>query len=220
MRNLYEILEIKRDASDAEIKKAYKKQALKYHPDQSGETSSEKFMEVHDAYEILGDKAKRTAYDLANSPKKPSAKKPSAKPKSQPNPQPQPQAKSYSFDPEELKKATSQSKEDGDMEVFNWSYQSFTMFIESLTKKNWTKRDQEIDKQTRAKRFKEGVASSLDEEVRLMGVQKEYLSVLYDFKKATKDLEGFNPYYWIKEIPSNLSYYDGRIEYYKARLAE
>ena len=64
--NYYTILEISRDASDDEIKKSYRKLALKYHPDRnpSGDKFFEnRFKEIVDAYHVLSDKNRRTIYD-------------------------------------------------------------------------------------------------------------------------------------------------------------
>lgn len=64
-RDIYEVLGVSKDASDDEIKKAYRKLAVKYHPDKNpGDKESEKkFMEAAEAYEILKDKQKRAQYD-------------------------------------------------------------------------------------------------------------------------------------------------------------
>ena len=64
-RDLYEVLGVKRDASDDEIKKAYRKLARQYHPDRNpGDKQAEAhFKEVQDAYDVLSDKTKRTNYD-------------------------------------------------------------------------------------------------------------------------------------------------------------
>lgn len=64
-RDYYEILGITRDADDAEIKKAFRKQAKNYHPDLNpgDEESEKKFKEVNEAYEVLSDPAKREKYD-------------------------------------------------------------------------------------------------------------------------------------------------------------
>ncbi|HAE43602.1 MAG TPA: molecular chaperone DnaJ [Clostridiales bacterium] len=64
-RDYYEILGITRDADDAEIKKAFRKQAKNYHPDLNpgDEESEKKFKEVNEAYEVLSDSAKREKYD-------------------------------------------------------------------------------------------------------------------------------------------------------------
>ncbi|MBN9231921.1 MAG: molecular chaperone DnaJ [Legionella sp. 40-6] len=64
-RDYYELLEVSRTASDAEIKKAYRKLAMKYHPDRnSGDSSAEeKFKEIQYAYSVLSDPQKRAAYD-------------------------------------------------------------------------------------------------------------------------------------------------------------
>jgi DnaJ-class molecular chaperone len=64
-RDLYEILGVKREASEDEIKKAHRKLARQYHPDRNpGDKQAEaKFKEVQDAYDVLGDKTKRSNYD-------------------------------------------------------------------------------------------------------------------------------------------------------------
>lgn len=61
--NPYSVLEVSKDASQAEIKKAYKSLAKKYHPDNSESASPEKFKEVSEAYEKIGDPEKRKHYD-------------------------------------------------------------------------------------------------------------------------------------------------------------
>ena len=64
-RDFYEILGINRDASNDEIKKAYRKLAMKYHPDRNPDNpkAEEQFKEAKQAYEILSDAQKRAAYD-------------------------------------------------------------------------------------------------------------------------------------------------------------
>ncbi len=64
-KDLYEILGIKRDASQEEIKKAYRKLARQYHPDvnQGDKNTAEKFKQVKKAYDILSDPSKRERYD-------------------------------------------------------------------------------------------------------------------------------------------------------------
>ncbi|MGV0952535.1 MAG: DnaJ domain-containing protein, partial [Azonexus sp.] len=64
-RDFYEILGVNRDASDDEIKKAYRKLAMKHHPDRNldNPAAEEKFKEAKEAYEILSDSQKRSAYD-------------------------------------------------------------------------------------------------------------------------------------------------------------
>jgi curved DNA-binding protein len=64
-KSLYETLEITENASEAEIKKAYRKLARKYHPDINKEpTAEDKFKEINSAYEILSDKEKKAKYDM------------------------------------------------------------------------------------------------------------------------------------------------------------
>jgi DnaJ-class molecular chaperone len=65
MRNPYEVLGVKRSASEAEIKSAFRKLAKKHHPDRNKNDlkAKERFAEVNAAYEIVGDKAKRKQFD-------------------------------------------------------------------------------------------------------------------------------------------------------------
>ena len=64
-RDYYEVLGAKRDASDDELKKAYRRLAMKHHPDRNeGDASAEeKFKEAKEAHDILSDERKRAAYD-------------------------------------------------------------------------------------------------------------------------------------------------------------
>lgn len=63
-RDYYEVLGISRDASDEEIKKAYRKLAFQYHPDRNKDKGAEeKFKEINEAYEVLSDPQKRANYD-------------------------------------------------------------------------------------------------------------------------------------------------------------
>ena len=64
-RDPYDILGVSRNATDAEIKKAYRKLARQYHPDANPNNKGveEKFKEVSEAYSILSDPQERAAYD-------------------------------------------------------------------------------------------------------------------------------------------------------------
>ena len=64
-RDYYEILRVSRNATDSELKAAYRKLALKYHPDRNpnDQTAEEKFKEAAEAYEVLRDPQKRSLYD-------------------------------------------------------------------------------------------------------------------------------------------------------------
>jgi molecular chaperone DnaJ len=64
-RDYYEVLGVARDASEADIKKAYRRLAMKYHPDRNGNDadSAEQFKEASEAYEVLSDTDQRQAYD-------------------------------------------------------------------------------------------------------------------------------------------------------------
>jgi len=64
-RDYYEVIGVSKDASETEIKKAYRKQALKYHPDKNPDDkeSEEKFKEAAEAYEVLSHAEKKQRYD-------------------------------------------------------------------------------------------------------------------------------------------------------------
>ncbi len=65
----YKVLGVNKNTSDDDIKKAYRKLAMKYHPDRSGssKTAEEKFKTISEAYAVLSDKEKRKQYDMFGS---------------------------------------------------------------------------------------------------------------------------------------------------------
>src|SRR4029079_17794843 len=63
-KDLYAVLGVPRDADDEKIKKAFRKLAMKYHPDKNpGKANEARFKEVNQAHEVLSDKKKRALYD-------------------------------------------------------------------------------------------------------------------------------------------------------------
>ncbi|HAT86667.1 MAG TPA: molecular chaperone DnaJ, partial [Rhizobiales bacterium] len=65
MRDPYSVLGVSTGADEREIKSAFRKLAMKYHPDQNqgDPAAQEKFAQINQAYEIIGDKDKRARYD-------------------------------------------------------------------------------------------------------------------------------------------------------------
>lgn len=68
-KDYYKILGVKRDATEEEIKKAYRRLALKYHPDRNpgNKEAEERFKEINEAYAVLSNKEKRQQYDMFGS---------------------------------------------------------------------------------------------------------------------------------------------------------
>ena len=70
MKDYYQILNVNKSTDQPDIKKAFRKLALKYHPDRNPQNQVEaerKFKEINEAYEVLGDERKRRMYDLTGS---------------------------------------------------------------------------------------------------------------------------------------------------------
>ena len=64
MKDFYSVLGVNKSATKAEIKSAYRKLALKWHPDQNKDAGAEKtFKEINHAYEVLSDDTKKNMYD-------------------------------------------------------------------------------------------------------------------------------------------------------------
>jgi curved DNA-binding protein len=70
-KDYYKILGLKKDAAEEQIKKSYRRLAMKYHPDRNpgNKASEEKFKEINEAYAVLSDKEKRKQYDMFGSDK-------------------------------------------------------------------------------------------------------------------------------------------------------
>ena len=64
-RDYYETLEVSRGASSSELKKAFKKKAMKYHPDRNPDNpeAAQKFKEAAEAYDVLSDPQKKSTYE-------------------------------------------------------------------------------------------------------------------------------------------------------------
>ena len=63
-KDFYEVLGVSKNATKSDIKSAYRKSALKYHPDHNkAADAEEKFKEINEAYEVLSNDQKRAAYD-------------------------------------------------------------------------------------------------------------------------------------------------------------
>jgi len=78
-KDYYKILEIEKNADQNTIKKAYRKLAMKYHPDKNinnREQAEAKFKEISEAYDVLSDKNKKTNYDMNNTTEFSNFKKP------------------------------------------------------------------------------------------------------------------------------------------------
>src|SRR3989337_2157092 len=68
-RDYYDVLGVARNASEEELKRAYRRLAMQYHPDRNPEPDAEaRFKEINEAYEVLGDAEKRARYDRYGSP--------------------------------------------------------------------------------------------------------------------------------------------------------
>lgn len=62
-KDLYETLGVEETADEEEIRRAFRDLAKAHHPDHAGDSSSDRFREIRDAYDVLSDRARREAYD-------------------------------------------------------------------------------------------------------------------------------------------------------------
>ena len=67
MKNYYDELNLKKNATASEIKSAFKKMAKEYHPDSNSGGDAEKFKTINEAYQILNDAPKKAEYDINES---------------------------------------------------------------------------------------------------------------------------------------------------------
>lgn len=77
MKDYYKILGVEKTAKEVELKKAYRKMALKWHPDKNSATEEQRvkaekmFKDINEAYAVLSDKEKKRQYDLGVDPNDP-----------------------------------------------------------------------------------------------------------------------------------------------------
>lgn len=64
LKDYYAVLDVPRNASPEQIKRAYRRQARLYHPDLNKRTSDSHIKQINEAYNVLGDEARRMVYDL------------------------------------------------------------------------------------------------------------------------------------------------------------
>ncbi|PIR33228.1 MAG: hypothetical protein COV36_03090 [Alphaproteobacteria bacterium CG11_big_fil_rev_8_21_14_0_20_44_7] len=227
MKNYYRILCIGQGATQVEIKKAHRKAVLKYHPDKNSNSDAMRmFGLVQEAYETLSDSVRRLEYDkaLAREAKR-AEKKKQAPPQDSDDME---EEYGDDFPPEYSRgKDVGFLRAKSDYPDFEEAYTKFVRFLDSLDyrkgdeyKRRPIRDDKISDRRTRMFRLITNTRADVAEELRLLQIQREFLASLYEYLSIEKMVDNFNPYRELHEAPSNLDFYENRIEIYRREIAK